>query len=345
MKSLGIRFGGWSEIGFTGNVDDPRGGKNGAVTFNDGANEFNLHQAYGFIEHELDIQGDSWDIGFRADLLYGTDARFSSATNFDTNVLDTDKRRQLVFPQAYVDIYMPIGNGVVAKIGHFYTIIGYEVVPAPDNFFFSHAYAMQYGEPFTHTGAMLSYAIDDNIVITGGVVTGWDANFKQPANFLGGVTYTTDDERTSLAASLITGDVETNGLNNDHNRTMYSIVLNHDLTDNLHYVLQHDMGIEEKTSLAHSAKWYGLNQYLLYDILHNLGAGLRMEWFRDEDGTRVNGVGDHFIGVTGGLNYTPISWLTIRPEIRYDRSVNNQTFNDGKDDDQILLSISGIFRF
>ena len=54
-------------------------------------------------------------------------------------------------PQAYAEVGY---NDLTVKVGHFYTIIGYEVVPAPDNFFYSHAYTMQYGEPFTHTGML-----------------------------------------------------------------------------------------------------------------------------------------------------------------------------------------------
>lgn len=346
-KSLGVKFGGWTEIGFTGNPDNPRGSgaTNGPVTFNEGPNEFKLHQVYGFIEREVNTNTDTWSFGFRADLLYGTDARFSSATNFDSNVLNSGSERKLIFPQAYVDIFMPIGNGITASVGHFYTLIGYEVVPSTGNFFFSHAYTMQYGEPFTHTGAILAYPLNNNVSIRGGVVSGWDAHFKQPANFLGQVSFITDDERTSLTSSVITGDVETGGLNNNHNRTMYSLVLEHDLTEKLHYVLQHDMGIEQKTSMSHSAKWYGVNQYLFYDLAHDLAAGLRMEWFRDEDGARVTGFSDNYIGVTGGLNYTPIQGFTLRPEVRYDRATKNKAFDNGRDDDQILLSLSGIFRF
>ncbi len=49
------------------------------------------------------------------------------------------------------------------KVGHFYTIIGYEVVTAPDNFFYTHAYTMQYGEPFTHTGVLATYNANDQL--------------------------------------------------------------------------------------------------------------------------------------------------------------------------------------
>ena len=357
MQSLGIKAGGWTEIGANINAGDRsrNPGANGPVTFNDQPNSFNLHQVYGYIEREVDRSTtNALSFGFRADLLYGTDARFTSASNFDSNVLghsdpsNPHGDRKLVFPQAYIDIYMPIGNGLVASVGHFYTIIGYEVVPAAGNFFFSHAYTMQYGEPFTHTGAMLTYPLNDNIELKGGVVSGWDAHFKQPANFLGSVAYTTDNEQTSITGSLITGDVNTSAVgSNNHNRTMYSVVLEHSLTERLHYVLQHDLGIEQSSSSNLSSKWYGLNQYMFYDLAHNLGAGIRMEWFRDEDGARVqgNGISENYIGVTGGLNYRPIAGFTLRPEVRYDVSTNQKAYDGGTDDDQFLASLSGIFRF
>lgn len=352
MQSLGVKFGGFTEIGFAGNPRDPSDNRNGPVTFNEKPNNFRLHQVYGFIEREADRSTDTISFGFRADVMYGADAHFSSARNFDSNVLNTSNDKNLIFPQVYGEIFLPAGNGVTAKVGHFYTLIGYEVVPSTGNFFFSHAYTMQYGEPFTHTGALLSYPINDNIEVTGGVVTGWDSNFKQPANFLGSVAYSTDDEGTSLTTSVITGDVRTRdiGINDDHNRTMGSIVLEHDWTDRLHYVLQSDFGYEESSALnPFSSKWYGVNQYMFYDVLHNLTAGIRGEWFRDEDGVRVvtgtPGTSSNYWAVTGGVNYTPIAGFTIRPEVRYDRASNGNQFNDGKKDSQVLLSVSGIFRF
>ncbi|MDP2097038.1 MAG: outer membrane beta-barrel protein [Methylobacter sp.] len=209
LKDLGINVGGWVSSGVSGNIDSPEDRFNGPVTFGDRANEFGMQQLYGYIEREVNAEGSSWDFGFRADILYGTDARFTTQANFDDNlVLDSSSRfYKLAFPQVYATVFAPIGNGLTTKIGHFYTIIGNEVVTAPDNFFFSHAYTMQYGEPFTHTGILSSYPLTKNISLSGGVVSGWDSFFQEPANFLGGATYTTDNEKTSLAFSMITGDV------------------------------------------------------------------------------------------------------------------------------------------
>lgn len=344
MKNLGINVGGWVSAGIAGNPDDPESRRNGPVTFNNRANEFNAHQLYGFIERAVDTDGSQWDLGFRADVVYGIDAFYTTQANFDDNLITDNSSRlyKLAFPQVYATVFAPIGNGITTKIGHFYTIIGNEVVTAPDNFFFSHAYTMQYGEPFTHTGILSSYPVNENISITAGVVSGWDSFFQEPANFLGGATYTTDDEKTSLAFSMITGDVNKN---DQHNRTMYSVVLSHDITDNLHYKLQHDMGIEEKSQSADSAKWYGVNQYLTYDVSDKVGVGTRLEWFRDEDGIRVNGNKGHFLAATVGLNYKPMSWLTLRPEVRYDHSIENSAYNDGLSNDQVLISADAIVRF
>ncbi|MGR9053984.1 MAG: porin [Gammaproteobacteria bacterium] len=355
LKDLGVTVGGWVSGGIAGNPDDPRDNYNGPVTFGDRANEVHANQVYGYIEKAVDTEAGKWDFGFRADVLYGTDARFTPQANFDDNlILDSDSRfYKLAFPQVYAELFAPIGNGITAKIGHFYTIIGNEVVTAPDNFFYSHAYTMQYGEPFTHTGALFSYPVNKNISVTGGVVSGWDSFFQEPANFLGGVRYTTDDEKTSVAVSLISGDV---GRVDEHNRTMYSIVVNHDFADNLHYTLQHDLGVEESfAGNPDDAKWYGVNQYLTFDVNDEVSTGLRFEWFRDEDGARVGGIGngnvnmpggsEHYFAVTAGVNYTPVSWFTVRPEVRYDWTTENDQFDNGSDDDQVLISADAIITF
>lgn len=355
LKDLGVSVGGWVSGGVAGNPDDPRDGFNGPITFGDRSNEFNMNQLYGYIEKAVDTEAGKWDFGFRADVLYGTDSRFTTQANFDDSlILDSESRLyKLAFPQVYAELFAPIGNGITAKIGHFYTIIGNEVVTAPDNFFYSHAYTMQYGEPFTHTGVLFSYPVNNNISLTGGVVTGWDSFFQEPPNFLGGVSYSTDDEKTSVAFSVITGDVGDRPTP-EHHRTMYSIVVNHDIADNLHYTLQHDLGIEEQFTGQDSAKWYGVNQYLTFDLNDEVSTGLRFEWFRDEDGARVGAIGtgntfpggqNHYFALTAGVNYSPVSWFKVRPEVRYDWATNGTPYDNASDDDQVLISADAIITF
>ena len=103
------------------------------------------------------------------------------------------------------------------KFGHFYTLIGYEVVPAIGNFFYTHAYTMQYGEPFTHTGVLTTWVPNDQLTIIGGITNGWDnwddglettivnqnyANYNSNASFLGAVTFSSSDGTSSDSCQL-----------------------------------------------------------------------------------------------------------------------------------------------
>ena len=65
------------------------------------------------------------------------------------------------------------------KGGHFYTLLGYEVVTAPDNFFYSHAFTMYLSEAFTHTGALVTYEGLPDTTVYAGWTAGWDTGFDQ----------------------------------------------------------------------------------------------------------------------------------------------------------------------
>ena len=349
-KSTGIEFGGWASGGVTYASHNSPSNSNAPISFNDRINEFQLNQLNLFMEKAI-TKGDSWDFGGRADFMFGTDSRKTQALGWDNKIMTDPRFYDVAFPQAYAEVYAPFGNGITAKVGHFYTLIGYEVVTSPDNFFYSHAYTMLYGEPFTHTGALLSYDINDMVSVTGGAVMGWD-NFREAAgawDFLGSVTVTPDDD-TSIVASLITGDTLVG--DTVRNTTMYSIVLSHDFTDSLHYVAQHDYGTAQDTGVT-QGNWYGINQYLTYDINDKLAAGLRAEWFRDSDGYRTGADGS-FYAVSAGVNYSPVSWFKLRPELRYDNfaadsgaAANGMAtpFDAGNENDQIGVAMDMIVTF
>jgi len=351
-KDTGINFGGWMSFGLTYNAEDPGDNNNTPVTFNDRDLELQGNQLNLFIERAVDAEGDSWDIGGRVDMMYGTDGRFTSATGLDDDIITDGASRfyKLVFPQLYAQVFAPIGNGVTATVGHFYTIIGNEVVTSPDNFFYSHAYTMQYGEPFTHTGVLLETPLTGNINLKAGGVLGWD-NFSEDTdiwNFLGGIDWTSDDEATSIAIAAVYGDVSEDRPNDD--RWVYSVVASHNFSDNLHYTIQHDHGREEGVVPGTDAKWYGINQYLAYDLSETLAAGVRAEWFSDVDGTRVQGLttgaGTDYYAVTLGLNAKVANWITVRPEIRYDWSHGGaDPYDVGTSNHQLLIATDVVITF
>jgi len=368
LQCRGIEVGGWISQGFTWNPDNPANRFNGPVTFNDRSNEYQMNQAYLFAERAVDTGGCGWDIGGRVDALYGTDSRFTMATGLDDNIImDRDARfYKMAIPQMYAEVGY---NDLSVKLGHFYTIIGYEVVTAPDNFFYSHAYTMQYGEPFTHTGALASFAYDDNWSITGGITRGWDnwEDNNDDIDFLGGLTWTSCDGDTSVAWAMTTGAQDDAGNNN---RYMQSVVVSHKLNCRTTYVLQSDYGHEDDAVTMQNigaapttgdAEWYGINQYLFYEINPCLTAGVRYEWFADDDGVRVAGLGtprgiplnavaSHWQAVSCGLNYKWSPNVMIRPEARWDWvdplvQVNDYPFDDFTDGSQFLLGTDVIVTF
>lgn len=357
MKESRLTLGGWLDGGVTYNPSNPSDRFNGTVTFNDRNSEPQLNQIYVYLERPLDSNPDTWDFGGRVDFVYGTDAVFTQAIgdpqgNWDRRLLGNSNRfYQAAIPQAYLEFQAPIGTGLRTKLGHFYTIIGNESVMAPDNFFYSHSYLMQYGEPFTQTGALANYALDENLTVMAGAVTGslqggWDGVFNRDLDqwgFVGGVTWT--DGSTTLIANATHGDQgQTPG---DWN--LYSLIARHDLED-LHLTLQHDYGWADNAVNGQQAQWYGVAPTAIVDLTETLSAGVRGEWFRDDEGFRVvsririsenpaaggsggllpipsqNATGDlagnSYYAVTLGLNWKPVPWATVRPNARYD-------WNDG----------------
>lgn len=375
MKNNSIKIGGWANAGITYNASAPDNNFNGPVTFGDRNGEFQLNQLNLFVQKSVATEGDSFDIGGRFDVMFGSDAIFTQAygvpgVDLGTGIpldrgawdlkLINERFYNLAIPQAYVEMYIPLGNGLNVKAGHFYTPIGYETVPAPDNFFYTHAYTMQFGEPFTHTGIMANYTVDDNWAVMGGAVTGsatggWDGSWDQQlGNWAGlmGTTWTSTDKNTSVNVS---GTYGARSEISDDDWSLYSIVFKHNVTEKAHLMVQHDHGFADGlitgTGIA-DTEWYGVNTHFTYDVMDNLVAGVRGEWFRDQNGVRVcspartaaSCAPGSFYAVTAGVTWKPLKWLNLRPNVRYDWADGTRPFGNNKQD-QFLFSTDMTINF
>ena len=366
FEDNGLTFSGWLSQGVNWNPDRPDNNVNGPVGFLDRANEYQMNQFYLVLERAVDTSSCEWQWGGRMDVLYGTDYYYTMARGLEleqdgtqrwnsdegpnrTFGPDTGALYGIALPQAYAEIG---GNDLSVKVGHFYTIIGYEVVTAPDNFFYSHMYTHMYGEPFTHTGVLGTYNLNDQVTLSAGIHNGWD-NFDQVndnMSFLGGISFTSEDENTSLAFALTSGNERTIGTNvNRENRTMYSIVYTRKFCDDFTYILEHDYGFQDDDAANgnQDSQWYGVAQYLFYDINCNTKAGVRAEWFRDDDGVRVpGGFAANYYEVTTGVNWTFRDCMVLRPELRWDWADSGaRPYDDLSDANQFLLATDLIYSF
>ena len=401
LASRGIKTYGWIDVGIGAN--NHGAGFNGPITFNDANWMGQLNQLYLVNEKLLDTEGGGWDWGGRIDLLYGTDYLFTTARGLDAYLYDqvdslgmpkwnSNKWYGLAMPQLYGEL--GAGDHAV-KFGHFYTIIGYEVVPAVGNFFYTHAYTMQYGEPFTHTGILDTWKATDQLTVYAGITNGWD-NFsdKVPygqiintgypgwnsnAAFLGGATIKSADESQSLTITTSSGNEYTPIVAGVSalagNRSLISTVYVNELSDKLTYVFQNDNGWQSNANVPYktqnqtndTAQWYGINQYLFWTFSDTLVGGLRFEWFRDNNGTRVvnpfrnwltgnvpqyGGYAGNFWEMTWGLNWKPNGNWIIRPELRYDwfdgtaaNAAGTLPFGDGDRGSQFYGGCDAIWQF
>ncbi|MDA7978083.1 MAG: porin [Pirellulales bacterium] len=317
--------GGWLSAGIFENEFGDR--TNGPLGFNDYANGFLSHQNWLFIERTRQSECGCWDWGLRADFVHGADGPDTQAFGDEGWDFGWNTSNNNVYGAAIPQLYLELGNEDLSiKLGHFYTIIGYEVVQAPDNFFFSHSYTMYYGEPFTHTGALATYNVSDDVAFMGGWTAGWDSGWENrfdASTFLGGVALNLTEE-TSMTYALVAGDFGNGAPNNAGDIYMHSVVLSRQISDRLTHILQSDVGNNSGLGPGDS-EWYGVNSYLLYMVNDCWSIGQRSEWFRDDDGARVsspnggfNGAAGSYYELTVGINYRPNANVLFRPEIRWD---------------------------
>src|ERR1700689_2203004 len=76
-----IKFSGHLEGGISGNFDDPANHINFGQLFTDQANSPRLNQAMLTLERDLDPKATDYDLGFKLQGMYGTDARITHFFN------------------------------------------------------------------------------------------------------------------------------------------------------------------------------------------------------------------------------------------------------------------------
>ena len=195
---------------------------------------------------------------------------------------------------------------VSVKVGHFYTLLGYEVVTAPDNFFYSHAFTMYNSEAFTHTGALATYDRErQSVTLYGGWTLGLGHRFR-PVRRRQQLPGRSERRPRRRRYRDVHHDVRQF---RSHRRAGYShsIVVDFALTDNLNYVFQSDWFAP--TPPLGDYETIGINQYLFYTINDRVALGARAEWWKAD--------GDSIGAVTAGVNFRPCANLIIRPELRY----------------------------
>ena len=290
-----IDFGGWIQMGYHSGSDG---------VFNDEPDHFNLHQTWLYAEKVADGRS-GFGLGFRADVMYGIDADDTDSDGNNPGNWDYDNGFDhgpygFALPQLYVEVAR---GDLSVKLGHFFTVMRYERVTSPDNFFYSRSKALDWCEPRTHTGALATYTLSDNTKLYAGWTLGWDTGFDQRlggSNFLGGFSTSLTDHATFSNITTI-GDLGEEGEGYGH-----MLLLDLAVTCKLNYVLQ--SSYQDMDDADSNDNDYGINQYLIYTVNDRCSVGGRFEWITKDDE-------ESNFQTTLGVNIRT-NKLVIRPEVR-----------------------------
>lgn len=321
-------------------------GQAGARQLNNTSDGFSINQAKVTLEHPLN--DNEFATGYRVDFLAGQDAqRVHSYGLFSSNPNELSRRQgigsngALDLEQAYVTFRLPVGTGLEVKFGKFVSLAGAETLDAPGNWFYSRSYIFGYGEPFTLTGALLSYQWNDWLDTQVGVVNGWDAvqDNNSSKTVVGRANVTMLEGKLKNAVTVIGGPEQTG--NNVNYRWIVDDVLTwqppmENLLLTLNGLYGSEDGMVDSTGVYHpgTVGWWGALASARYQWTPFISMALRYEYFSDADGARTDGAGG--IGpvplspMVRGVDYQAVTWsvwlerlmpnLTPRVEVRWDRA-------------------------
>ena len=357
LNDFGLTIGGYVEGGYTYNFRNTRFNTGRVFDFEN--EDPALNQLVVYVDKTIDFKKKEFQVGGHVEMMWGADARLIHANGiFDHYGVGNGPENQFDPTQFYIDLFLPVGNGLNIRAGKFVTLLGAEVINPTGNLLYSHSYLFGFAIPFTHMGAYGTYAINDALTVDFGASRGWEQGFEDnngdAIDVFGRVSWLVNEKNATKLMVTGIGGPERAGTTGGHSedyRYVLDVVFTTKLSDQLVLTVNGDWGYEGNAAVDGSdAQWYGVAGYLSYNVNDNLALNVRGEWFEDPDGARGLGTTGSVYEVTVGLDIKPLvsnknfASLHIRPEIRYDYS-NDPFFAGGEKHDQWTAAVDAIFGF
>lgn len=345
----GVKFTGWINGSYNASS---AGTSNLPFGFNDFADDFQLNQNWIRIDDPAVAGGKDTDLGFRVDVIApGSDWRYTRARGL---FLDQDPAARHGFDPItfYLDMQIPdVAQGMQLQIGRFPALFGSEYNDAPRNALISHSYTFIY-DPFTHTGAVATVTLEDELKLYAGITTGSDLLWGHEAEptFIGSVSVGPQDVSDTMLFSWVLGPAQFDGANSFNHPNILDLIytkkVSEKLTLNLEALHGWQDGIPDPADPADATlftdvDWSSLLAYAFYKLDDRWTANARLERFDDVQGQRTG-----FAGVydtqTVGLTYKPSKSWQFRTELRNDHHSGDAPF-EGKAN--LLTSTSDVIFF
>ena len=365
------------EAGITGNFAAPSNKLNFGQLFTDRANEPLLNQGLFTVARAIDPKETGYDFGFKLQGMYGADARYTHYIG----ILGTGlrARNQFDLTEANVTIHMPwfTEGGVDVRAGMFSTPMGAETIDPSTNSFYSHSYIFNFGLPFKQSGAYATWHATDKVDLYLGLDTGVNTSFFKAGDnntslaAMFGFGLNLMDGKLTVLALTHAGSETPNRVTpsaNDFRRYLNDVVITYKATEKLTLITELNYARDD---FGRAEAW-GIAQYAGYALTDTLTLNARAEVFRDSQGffvgayptnsgplyaqmglptTVLGGTRTTYGSFTIGATYkpslpAPIAGLLIRPELRFDRSLNGtKPYKGGRVAGSITLATDVILQF
>ncbi len=366
-------------------VHPSTGGLNGINSDRAGVNQLRSFDRNhnSFVVNALDLTlekkaPETGGIGFRADLIFGEDAKFLNAATqgiaaaahshdltlndtFDdefqtkdltVNATNDNNQSNVNINQAYIELLAPYGNGIDIYFGKFVTLLGVETIDPRNNWLASRGLIFNYGIPFTHTGVRATYDWNDKFRTVLGINNGADQDIDNNVtkSVEAQMSYKLTD-RITLTQNLIAGEETPDGKANGHSGTTgitLDTIAGIKLTDKW---LVNGESVWGKNG---GGDWYGFGVWNRYEFNDWISFNHRFEWFNDTSGARLGavdldtcpgGCGYYAYEMTFGMDFKVYQNLLTRLEYRFDRTPDTKRFDVDHNTDQNTFLASLVYSF
>ncbi len=385
-----IKFDAQFEGGVVFNTAGPGNGENFGQLYTDQSNNFQLNQALVTMQRTPDPKVP-YDFGFALQGMYGTDARYLHYVGVLDRATDMRYQPAIIQANVQMHTPWLFAAGIDLKAGMYTSPIGSEAIDPSQNPFYSHSYIYNFGVPSLATGVLAIAHVNDMIDIYLDADTGvntalgpYTGDNNSSYSWLTGFNLTLLGGNLTILALTHIGPEDPGRvvpLANRYNRYYADSVITWKATSKLTLTTELDW-VHDDNPAVDSPTAYGLAQYASYALTDQFALNGRIEFFNDRNGFFVaafpgnqdfataqagyatpltaysTGRGTDYGALTLGVTYkpaglpAPISGLLIRPEIRYDTTLDGvKAFNGpsatgaGKDTGVLTIAADFVLTF
>ncbi len=318
--NTGIRFWGWAEGGYTASSSG-----SGLMSVQTRQNRYGnqlLMNQIGLVL-QRGMKPGQLDFGFNVRYFAGADAALGQPKggigNADNTYFSQD------FRDLSVSMNVPIkeGVGLDIKVGRQNTIIGYSGFLSPFRPFYSNDYQFFYSQDGAFTGLLTTLSLGSEVTVSNGLTLCANTFFVYRNEgyvcYIGQVNYWLNHQRrTRLTGSTYIGRqaiFAAPGLGGTF-VTMGEVRVQHQWNDRFFQVVQSNFGWDSNTPVG-TASWFGLYTIGILNLSKPWDFLFRLDFFNDDGGTRT-GINTAYSELTLGVNWHPVRFLEVRPEVRGD---------------------------